>query len=133
MRPELSERSMYYVDKNRYYELKYFCYQYPSWIKSYNSIEIAIKTGVIKPSKRCDITDPVLKYVTAREYYRDKIKLVDEAAVEADPDLSDYILKGVTEGLSYDVMCANEQIPCSRDTYYNRYRRFFFILDKKRD
>ena len=43
--------------------------------------------------------------------------MVEKAAKEADPELADYILKGVTEGLSYDVIKARMNIPCCKDVY----------------
>lgn len=35
IRPELSTKNKYYIDKHRYYELKHFCLQYPEWKKAY--------------------------------------------------------------------------------------------------
>ena len=45
----------------------------------------------------------------------------------------EYILKGVTEGWSYDILKARSNIPCCKDVYYNLYRRFFWLLNKARD
>ena len=33
VKPELSKRNPYKLDKHRYYELKHFCLQYPDWKK----------------------------------------------------------------------------------------------------
>ena len=35
IRPELSEKNPYWIEKHRYYELKHFCLQYPIWRKAY--------------------------------------------------------------------------------------------------
>ena len=35
IRPEISRKNKYYIDKHRHYELKHFCLQYPSWKKAY--------------------------------------------------------------------------------------------------
>lgn len=43
-----------------------------------------------------------------------------------------YILNGVTEGWSYDILKARLGIPCCKDTYYELYRRFFWLLNKER-
>lgn len=42
-------------------------------------------------------------------------------------------LRGVTEGLSYDALKMKYDIPCCRDVYYAAYRRFFWLLSKRRD
>lgn len=31
IRPELSEKNPYWIERHRYYELKHFCLQYPIW------------------------------------------------------------------------------------------------------
>ena len=61
------------------------------------------------------------------------MKMVEKATNEANGDLAEYILKGVTEGLSYDVLKVKMDIPCCKDVYYENYRRFFWILNKMRD
>ena len=38
IRPELSEKNPYWIEKHRYYELKHFCLQYPIWRKAYVSL-----------------------------------------------------------------------------------------------
>ena len=34
IRPELSEKNPYWIERHRYYELKHFCLQYPIWKKA---------------------------------------------------------------------------------------------------
>lgn len=134
IRPELSQKNCYWIEKHRYYELKHFCLQYPSWRRSYNSLD-----GMSKPSPYDDIFsktynhgDPVSKCVVAREFYFDRMQMVEQTAIATDGDLYRYILKGVTEGVSYEHMRARTGIPCCKDTYYDLYRRFFWLLSKER-
>lgn len=54
--------------------------------------------------------------------------MIEKAALEADDKLYNYILKAVTENLSYAYLKTRLDIPCSKDTYYDRYRRFFGFL-----
>jgi hypothetical protein len=61
------------------------------------------------------------------------MKLVEQTALAADSELATYILKGVTEELSFNMLKSKLDIPCSKDTYYDRYRRFFWLLDEIRD
>lgn len=39
IRPEISKKNRYWIDKHRYYELKHFCLQYPTWKKAYLSLD----------------------------------------------------------------------------------------------
>ena len=135
IRPEISEKNKYWIDKHRYYELKHFCLQYKEWKKAYAACNESIIFASSFEERRGDgtISDITAKYAIKRAYYAGRIKLVEKAAMEAEPDLYLYILKGVTEGLSYTYLKTKMEIPCGRDMYYDRYRKFFWILSNSRD
>lgn len=130
-KPELSKKNKYWVEKHRYYELKHFCLQYPIWKKLYLESDSLVKSSS-EPiySRLKEPTDPTANCAATRLFYLEKMEAVEQAAIGADPDLSSYILKAVTEELSYDYLKSRLEIPCSRDTYYDRYRRFFWLLNK---
>ena len=135
IRPEISEKNKYYIDKHRYYELKHFCLQYPLWRKAYNTVD-GYSTSTINRiaiSKTNKINDPVLRLAEARLYFYDRMKMVETAAETADPFLATYILMAVTEGRSYVNLKARFDMPCSKDVYYDAYRRFFWLLSKARN
>ena len=133
LRAELSEKNKYYIDKHRFYELKHFCLQYLNWKKQYNSIcELSASNleGIKTGSFHSDLTS---KYAIEKAYYSKLMKIVEKSAIEADEDLYLYIIKGVTEGFSYTRLKTQLNIPCSKDTYYDRYRKFFWLLNDYRD
>jgi hypothetical protein len=135
IRPELSIKNKYYIDKHRHYELKHFCRQYPSWKKAYidlDSTSIAISINERLPSNNLP-GDPTAKRAVAKARLVERIEMIEDAAKEADKQLHDYILKAVTEGLSYTYLKTKMDIPCGKDMYYDRYRRFFWLLNKARD
>lgn len=133
LRPELSKKNKYWIDKNRFYELKYFCLQYPLWKKAYDLLEgIHLCSYELVPSKSGMPGDIVGDCVEERSRYFERMRTVEMAARETDPYLASHILKAVTEGLSFTYLQTILEIPCSRDTYYDRYRRFFWLLDKKK-
>lgn len=135
IRAELSEKNKYYIDKHRYYELKHFCLQYGEWKKAYASCcEALIFTSKFERLPTSNMPgDLTAKYAIKRAQYGERIKLVDRLVREADDFLYPYILKGVTEGLSYTNLKAVHDIPCGRDMYYDRYRKFFWLLSEARD
>lgn len=134
IRAEVSEKNPYWIEKHRYYELKHFCMQYPFWKKMYKVLDgfdskrrnlaTFIATNVIG--------DPTAKIGIARKFYSDRIDMIERTAKEADWSLAPYLIKGVTEGLSYDVLKARTNVPCCKDTYYHLYRKFFWILNRER-
>lgn len=77
--------------------------------------------------------DPTAKRALIKLYYSERIKLIEKTAIETDPHLYSYILKGVTEEKSHTYLKAKLNIPCGKDMYYDRYRRFFWLLDGSRD
>lgn len=134
IRPEISTKNKYWIDKHRHYELKHFCLQYPDWKKRYSEMDDLCLTATIwdrMPSSN-NPGDLTAKYAIRKATYGEKIDMVERAAKEADEDLYIYILKAVTEGLSYTYLKSRLDIPCSKDTYYDRYRKFFWLLSESR-
>ena len=133
LRPELSKKNKYWIDKNRFYELKYFCLQYPLWKHAYEALDgLRISSYGLTGSKSNLPGDVTSICVEERSRYLERMQAVERAAMETDPYLASYILKAVTEGLSFNYLKARLEIPCSRDMYYDRYRKFFWLLDKER-
>lgn len=135
MKPELSKKNRYWIDKNRYYELKYFCLQYPLWKQEYYELDgyYGRSIGAEVYSRLNALSDPTSKIAETRSKYYNHMRVVEQSALDADPYLASYIMKAVTEGHSYDYLKSRLEIPCGRDMYYDRYRRFFWILDQLRD
>ena len=135
IRPELSEKNPYWLEKHRYYELKHFCLQYPIWRKAYSSLD---SLSAIRPMNLAmfvvtnTLNDPTARCAMVKAFYSERTDMVQRVAKETDPILADYILKAVTEGWSYDILKARLEIPCCKDTYYELYRRFFWLLSKER-
>ena len=135
IRPEISRDNKYWISKHRYYELKHFCLQYPNWkkivLEVYNS---NVSSSIVEriPSINRP-SDPTGNLAILNLYYLERIKLIEKIAAETDKQLSYYILKGVTEGLSYTYLKTRLEMPCGRDMYYDRYRRFFWLLSQERN
>ena len=135
IRPELSVKNKYWIDKHRHYELKHFCLQYPNWKKEYEiyshpSISSSVGDGM--PGTDTP-SDPTARYAVNKAFYQERIELVERIALEADKYLYKYIIKAVTEELSYTYLKTKLNIPCGKDMYYDRYRRFFWLLNKARN
>ena len=129
---KISKSNSFFMDKNRYLELKHFCLQYSTWKKLYTEID-GIPNRKFSPVKNLkNNSDPVFHAVERREEYLDKIKMVEEAVRIADSELYDYLLKGVTEGISYYGLRLQYDMPACKDRYYRAYRKLFFILDISR-
>ena len=136
IRPELSIKNKYWIPKNRYFELKYFCKQYDYWKdilayldgygRDYGKMLIFDKNRNLKKS-------PGENFGILRARYSSKIDMIDRTVKNTDPIIGKYILQGLLEDKSYTVMRAKIDIPCGRDYYYEAFRRFMWLLDTERD
>lgn len=135
VRAQISEKNKYYIDKHRHYELKHFCLQYPIWKRAYTDcLDRDIPMSMIEGTRSVSgVYDPTATRATTRAYYANRIELLERVAKDADRYLWQYILKAVTEGLSYTYLRTKLDIPCGKDMYYDRYRRFFWLLSEIRD
>ena len=134
--PEITEKSPWWIPKQRYYELKHFCLQYPDW-----KVQARMIDGIQNQAEYTDmpktvtdkILDPTFRNAEKRAKLQSKIDMVEHAAIYAGEDLSNYILKGITEGITYSILQCKLRIPCNRNEYYDRYRKFFWVLDRLRE
>ena len=79
-----------------------------------------------------NFADPTGDTAVKIAYYKERLAMVERAADECDASIGIYILKAVTKGLSYDQVKAQDDLPCGKDYFYDRLRKFFYILDKIR-
>lgn len=126
----ISKKNPYHVEKHRYYELKHFCLQYPTWVKEYRNLDGFRKNTIdlANVSYSGEHGDPTVRCVLARQRYAEKIELVERVAKDVDDEFGDYIFKAVTQDLSYAYLQTRLGIPCSRSAYYKLYRKFFWML-----
>lgn len=130
MRSSISKKNPYWISKYRYYELKYLCLQYPEWKRLYlNGYGLRSANFPLVGSYE-NVSDPTGDAAVRLEWCRTRMELVEQAALYADGDIYQWLLKCVTEGVSYDTLRMVDDIPCGRDYFYKRYRKLFWILDK---
>lgn len=135
VKSELSQNNKYWIPRHRYFELKHFCLQYPEWKKEYIELLSTYSLPRLSNNKsRLEkrISDHTGEIAIKRLYYAERIKIVENIAIKVDESIYEYLLKGVTEDKSYTYLKTYCDIPCGKDYYYDRYRCFFWLLDKER-
>ena len=128
---EICEEEDACLDQDR---IKHLCLQYPEWKKLYSDFcDTTLPMSLIdESSSNCPPRDYSEKREMIKKFYLDRIKLIEKIAIEADQCLYEYIIKGVTEGKSYTYLKTVLGIPCGKDMYYDRYRKFFWLLSRER-
>lgn len=130
IRADISKNNPYHIDKHRYYELKHFCLQYPTWKQRLESFSYLASKPVVETfNGQNDRSDRTAELVELRDLYLTRTEIIEVAASCTDKLLGDYILEAVTNGLSYEKLNARRRVPCNKDTYYKLYRKFFFVLN----
>lgn len=133
LKPELSKKSQYYLPPHRFYELRHFCLQYRDWKKQLIMLGSKQTPEFLERFQRASETpNPTERIAVMRAALSENVRIVEQAAKEADKELAPWLLRGVTEGLSFESLKAQHDIPCERDMYYGRYRKFFWILNRYR-
>lgn len=135
VRPELSEKNKFWIERHRYYELKHFCLQYPIWKNSRAALN-----GITGRSidilgyyySGNTIGDPTERFAEARMFFTERIDMIEHTANDIDPIIAPFLLKAVTEGYAYEYLRTMMTIPCSREVYYDIYREFFWLLSLAR-
>lgn len=118
----------YGISKERYLELKHFCKRYAEMrleIVSARGLDAVSNDGLPHGNGKADPTarkaDRALKLST-------DVRIIEDAAREADPLNWCALLKNVTEGTAYEY----QPVYCGRRQFYESRRKFFWILDKKK-
>lgn len=130
----LSTKNPYYLTKHRFYEVYHYAMQYQEWKDEYRTTEqtmrgIAYDGVKVKSSGNGDALERVAIRLTELS---EKIEMLEAVAKETDKDLSEYILRGVTdEQVTYNYLSMVLHIPCSRNTYYSLRRKFYWLLSKR--
>lgn len=131
-RPELSQKNKYYISKHRYYELKHYCLQYKEWKDLYLKLDrmepSSVSYGLTYSKKVGDFADTTGKIASIKADCARNIELIEKVSRETDEYLAKYILKSVTEELSFTYLKTVLEIPCGKDMFYDRYRKFYYLL-----
>ncbi len=123
----------YHISKHRFLELYHFCLQYNEW-----KDELEQKNSTVKSIEITDVPkgggngDATAKLAIRRAELEEKCKIIEQTAIEADPDIYQYIIKAVTNDcVTYQYLKKVLEMPCGKDMYYDRRRKFYWLLSRK--
>lgn len=132
LKPELSTKNKYWLPKHRYYELRHFCLQYPDWKNLYSRLEFKMTGNPEVQTRGRTPGDPTGQLASMRADCARNIDLVERTAKAADETLAKWILKAVTEDIPFTALNLLNEIPCGKDMFYDRFRRFYWLLSQEK-
>ena len=128
----ISEKK-YNISKHRFRELYYFCLQYQEWLDElkYKTDDVS-SVGITNMPTSHNTNSNVERLALRRAQLEEKCKILEQTAIEADETLYQYIIKAVTnEGVSYNYLKMVMNIPCCKNVWYDRRRKFYYLLSEK--
>lgn len=128
------QKGKYQIEKHVFYAVLHYAYNYNDWKRELSGLTDTSKaiTYSDMPKGFNPNADPTADLAIRREKILCKIRPIEDAAHEADADLWDYILLGVTnENITYNHLKTLRDIPCGKNAYYDMRRRFYWILAHK--
>lgn len=124
-------KDQYFINPERYHELRHFCKQYYIWISAYTHLD-----GLSQLSpEEMEKLNPTCSIGVVRARYKKWIDLVDNAARAAAPALLVEPLRmSITEEKSFkELKQMFGGILCDEATFRDYRHRFFYILSDMRE
>lgn len=123
----------YNISSHRFRELYHYCLQYNEWIDELKYKYDTLKSAQVNdmPASRTK-TDATGNLAARRAILSKKCEVIEQCALETDANICQYIIKAVTnEGITYTYLREVMNIPYSHNTWYDRRKKFYWLLDKK--
>lgn len=118
----------YGISKYAYRELKNFCLQYGEKKQKLAAIRGLSAVTYEGMPHGTDIGDPTQVKAERAERLEADIKLIEQTAIEADSGIYQSLIANVSSGISYFDLI----VPCDKKYFYEKRRKFFYILAQKR-
>lgn len=143
VRAKISKKGVYekyWIPKERYMELLWFCRQYPEWRNAQREITITHSPGFLMAARNgMDPSDPTFKAAEKFERYAKKVRTIAYALTDTVGDMEDdatletALIYTVCFCKPFQWIQTHLKLPYSRASYYRIYRKFFWCLDKRKD
>ena len=121
----------YRISRHRYEELKAFCLQYEEKKAKINrGISSIVNDGMPRGNYK---GNPMESAAIRNVAYQKDCEMIEQAAIAASAEIYQYIIKSVTNDLSYPFIEYDERlgkIPVGKTEFYARRRLFYHYLDQ---
>lgn len=130
----LRHTGKYELSKHVFAHAYHYAMQYQEWKAEHKAIKDTALKGIAYDGDKANtqgIPDPTMEIASRRLYLESKMRIVEDTCRESDAFIWMYLLRGVTEeGSTYNKLRA-AGMPCGKNYYYDRRRRFYWLLSRK--
>ena len=131
----LSAKNEYQLDNAAFYHAYYFALRYPTFKDMLEEMGdgsrgLSYDSQPHGSANKSSLENLAIK----RSRVSSRIDLIESSCRLADAELYPWLIKAVTnKDVGYEYLRYQLGIPCSRGTFYNRRRKFYYILSNKLD
>lgn len=122
------------ISKHEFYAAYHYALQYNEW----NDMVNAIASLDTPDPEQADMphgtgtSDVTYRKALKISKYRDQMRMIEEVVRETDASIYCWLLKGVTnENCTFDYLSMRMNIPCGKNYYYDKRRKFYYLLSKR--
>ncbi len=125
-------KKKYDLSKKKFLYVLRFAYMYPEWKRELKEETYGLSSvqidGMPKGNKGIN---QVQEISIKRKELEERCKLIEQTAISVAPDFYQELIFGATnEGITYAYLNSRFKIPCGRNLYYERRRKFYYELSK---
>ena len=136
MARKMSYEGKYKLSRAEFNTAKWYAYRFNEWLDEYNALKDSVSAisyeNADMPHAVNKTSNPTESLAERRAVLSEKMEKITKCCQIAGGDLSEYIFKAVTnENVSYKTLQAFMEIPCSANTFYDRRRKFYYLLAKE--
>jgi len=126
-------RGKWKISKHTFLMALHFAYQYNDWKAERDRLVNTSRAITYSDMPHgTSIPNPTEEVGMRIAELSDRIELVEQTAKEADAEIYPWLLKAVTEeNVGYDFLKLRHEIPCGKDMYQERRRKFYYLLSGK--
>lgn len=128
----LSEKNEFYLPKEEFLTVLHFSLQYPNWVQELRT-EPDTSKAITYDEERVQTSggyDACSETAMRRYELAKKKQLVEDTVREVAPEIYEYLLLGVAYGWTFWQL-KQKGIQCEKTMYYERRRKFYYILAQK--
>lgn len=133
VRSRFSKKSKYYITKEAFLAAYRWCHNYDAWVAEHE-LSVGLRSGNGDDSGSPGgggMSDPTAAQAIRLANLYENIETIRSLAYAAEPSLHPYLLQYVTHAdMTFDKLKA-QGMPCERKMFYDRRRKFYWMLAQK--
>ncbi len=119
------------LSKHQFYTAYHYALQYNEWKTELDAVTFVSAISTDSDGYGSGTGNPTESKALRRERYSSKVENIRTLVYASAPDIFKWLLLAVTnEGVTYNYL-HNRGMPCGKNYFYDRRRKFYYLLSKQ--